>query len=31
MSSETLNLQTSLLKVPGAQLYYEVQGRGPCC
>jgi pimeloyl-ACP methyl ester carboxylesterase len=29
MSTATLNLQTSTLKVPGAQLYYEMQGTGP--
>lgn len=29
MSTATTNIQSSLLKVPGAQIYYEVQGRGP--
>jgi pimeloyl-ACP methyl ester carboxylesterase len=29
MSSETLKSQSALLKMPGAQLYYEVQGSGP--
>jgi pimeloyl-ACP methyl ester carboxylesterase len=29
MSTATLNIQSSTLKVPGGQLYYEVQGTGP--
>lgn len=29
MSTADLKAQSSLLKVPGAQLYYEVQGSGP--
>ena len=29
MSSTTQTIQSSVLKVPGAQLYYEVQGSGP--
>lgn len=29
MATNTAPLRTSLLKVPGAQLYYEVQGSGP--
>lgn len=29
MSASAANIQSSLLKVPGAQLYYEVQGTGP--
>jgi pimeloyl-ACP methyl ester carboxylesterase len=29
VSSETLKNHSALLKVPGAQLYYEVQGAGP--
>jgi pimeloyl-ACP methyl ester carboxylesterase len=29
MSTATLKLQSSTLKVPGAQLYFEIQGTGP--
>ena len=29
MSTTTQAIQSSILKVPGAQLYYEVQGSGP--
>ena len=29
MSIPSLTVKPSLLKVPGAQIYYEVQGSGP--
>lgn len=29
MTNDTLNVTASLLGVPGAQIYYEVQGSGP--